>query len=107
MAARMAEAKTTAPRSCCPIGSAATMACCSASDSGFDSLPIAEYSAIRVNCLVLTNDSISRAALVAALMAAASQGLAQNPVTYVVVDAHADRHPINPDIYGLAFAATS
>ena len=52
---------------------------------------IAEYSAIRVNCLVLTNDSISRAALVAALMAAASQGLAQNPVTYVVVDAHADQ----------------
>ncbi len=33
--------------------------------------------------------------------------LAQNPATYVAVDAHADLHPISPDIYGLAFAATS
>ncbi|HXM46152.1 MAG TPA: glycoside hydrolase family 44 protein [Bryobacteraceae bacterium] len=37
----------------------------------------------------------------------ASQILAQNPATYVAVDAEANRHAINPDIYGVAFAATS
>jgi hypothetical protein len=41
------------------------------------------------------------------LLTGASQSFAQNPATYVAVDTHADRHPINPDIYGLAFAATS
>jgi hypothetical protein len=34
-------------------------------------------------------------------------GFAQNPATYVAVDANANRHAISPDIYGLAFAATS
>jgi hypothetical protein len=43
--------------------------------------------------------------LLGPMLAAAS--LAQNPATYVAVDAKADLHPINPDIYGLAFAATS
>ena len=33
--------------------------------------------------------------------------LAQNNPTYVAVDAHANRHAISPNIYGLAFAATS
>ena len=41
------------------------------------------------------------------LLTGASQAFAQNPATYVAVDAHANRHAINPDIYGLAFAATS
>lgn len=31
----------------------------------------------------------------------------QNPATYVAVDAHANKHAISPNIYGLAFAATS
>jgi hypothetical protein len=44
-------------------------------------------------------------ALLAPMLAAPA--FAQNPATYVAVDAHADLHPISPDIYGLAFAATS
>ncbi|MGA2589865.1 MAG: glycoside hydrolase family 44 protein [Bryobacteraceae bacterium] len=32
---------------------------------------------------------------------------AQNPATYVAVDANANRHAINPNIYGLSFGATS
>jgi hypothetical protein len=47
------------------------------------------------------------AALVVVLLTGSSQIFAQNAATYVAVDAHADRHPINPGIYGLAFAATS
>ncbi len=35
------------------------------------------------------------------------QAQAQNAATYVAVDAHADKNPISPDIYGVAFAATS
>src|SRR5580700_11898145 len=41
------------------------------------------------------------------LLAVSALASAQNPATYVAVDAHADHHPISPDIYGLAFAATS
>jgi hypothetical protein len=41
------------------------------------------------------------------LLAGCWQVFAQNPATYVAVDADANRHAINPDIYGLAFAATS
>jgi len=53
---------------------------------------------------VLTRLSGARVAL---LLAVAALTFAQNPATYVAVDANADRHPISPDIYGLAFAATS
>jgi len=42
-----------------------------------------------------------------AFLLGALPALAQNPSTYVAVDAQANRHAINPDIYGLAFAATS
>jgi Glycoside hydrolase family 44 len=41
------------------------------------------------------------------VLAGASLAFAQNPATYVAVDAQANRHAISPDIYGLAFAATS
>jgi hypothetical protein len=41
------------------------------------------------------------------VLASASLAFAQNPPTFVAVDAQADRHPISPNIYGLAFAATS
>jgi len=41
------------------------------------------------------------------LLAGVARILAQNPSTYVAVDANADRHAINPNIYGLSFAATS
>jgi len=41
------------------------------------------------------------------LLAGASLVFGQNSATYVAVDAHESHHPINPDIYGLAFAATS
>jgi len=37
----------------------------------------------------------------------ADTALAQNPATYIAIDAHANQHPISPDIYGLAFASTS
>jgi hypothetical protein len=40
-------------------------------------------------------------------LAGARLVIAQNPATYVAVDARANSHPINPDVYGLAFAATS
>src|SRR5690242_20001136 len=33
--------------------------------------------------------------------------LGQNPATIVAIDAGANRHPINPHIYGLSFASTS
>ncbi len=33
----------------------------------------------------------------------AAQALAQNPATSVSVDANANRHPINPNIYGIAY----
>jgi len=56
---------------------------------------------------VLTNYRLLRAALVIVLLAGASKSFAQNPAAYVAVDADANRHAINPDIYGLAFAATS
>ena len=56
---------------------------------------------------MLTEYRLSRAALVTVLLAAAPQVLAQNPATYVAVDAQADRHSINSAIYGVAFAATS
>jgi hypothetical protein len=36
-------------------------------------------------------------------MLAAMQALAQNPATSVNVDANANRHPINPNIYGIAY----
>ena len=56
---------------------------------------------------MLTKDIVTQAACAAVLLAGGSHLFGQNPATYVAVDAHADRHPINPDIYGLAFAATS
>ena len=56
---------------------------------------------------VLTDQKLSRVALVVALLTSATLAFAQNPSTYVAVDAQANRHPINPDIYGLAFAATT
>ena len=34
-----------------------------------------------------------------------SGALAQNPAVTVTIDATANRHPINPDIYGVAFAS--
>jgi Glycoside hydrolase family 44 len=40
------------------------------------------------------------------LLAGALQLGAQNPATYVAVDAHANRHAISPNIYGLDFAST-
>jgi len=43
----------------------------------------------------------------ALFLAAAARILAQNPPTYVAVDANANRHAINPNIYGLSFGATS
>ena len=46
-------------------------------------------------------------ACVLALLLTAGQALAQNPATSVSVDADANRHPINPHIYGLSFASTS
>jgi hypothetical protein len=33
----------------------------------------------------------------------AAQGLAQNALTSVIVDANANRHAINPNIYGIAY----
>ncbi|HLY16226.1 MAG TPA: glycoside hydrolase family 44 protein [Bryobacteraceae bacterium] len=48
-----------------------------------------------------------RLAAVLLALAAVPPLLAQNPATYVAVDANANRHPISPDIYGLAFAATT
>ncbi len=61
---------------------------------------------VRVNDSVLTKVRLSQVVL-AMLAAGVSQINAQNPATYVAVDAHANRHAINPDIYGVAFAATS
>jgi hypothetical protein len=40
------------------------------------------------------------------LLFCAAQLWAQNPATYVAVDATGNRHAINPNIYGLSFAAT-
>jgi len=37
------------------------------------------------------------------ILIAAAQCLAQNPATSVSVDANANRHPINPNIYGIAY----
>jgi hypothetical protein len=41
------------------------------------------------------------------LAAGVSLAFAQNAATYIAVDAAANKHAINPDIYGVAFAATS
>lgn len=50
----------------------------------------------------------SRAAfLILISLAGAAPVLAQNPATYVAVDAHASRHAISPNIYGVAFASAS
>lgn len=43
----------------------------------------------------------------ALLLLGAAQLWAQNPATYVAVDATANRHTINPNIYGFSFAATT
>lgn len=56
---------------------------------------------------MLTKDRLTYIGLAAFILAGAPRLAAQNPATYVAVDAHADRHAINPDVYGLAFAATS
>ena len=42
-----------------------------------------------------------------ALVLLNSAALAQNPAVTVTIDATANRHPINPDIYGVAFASKS
>ena len=42
----------------------------------------------------------TRVALVMVLLTGGWQVFAQNPATYVAVDADANRHPISPDIYG-------
>ena len=41
--------------------------------------------------------------LVIAALAGAVPALAQNPATSISVDANASRHPINPNIYGIAY----
>jgi hypothetical protein len=44
-----------------------------------------------------------RVSLAAMIMFGAVQGCAQNPATTVSVDANANRHAINPNIYGIAY----
>ncbi len=44
-----------------------------------------------------------RASLLAILLFAAAQAFAQNAATTVSVDANANRHAINPNIYGIAY----
>jgi fibronectin type 3 domain-containing protein len=56
-----------------------------------------------------TGFSAVRRLLLATVAMLASGGLpilAQNPATSVSVDVQANRHPINPNIYGVAFAST-
>ena len=57
----------------------------------------------RVQCernILMLND---RARLAAILVFGASHALAQNPATTVNVDANANQHAINPNIYGIAY----
>src|SRR5580658_2529632 len=44
-----------------------------------------------------------RVSLAAILLFGVVQGFAQNPATSVSVDANANRHAINPNIYGIAY----
>ncbi len=44
-----------------------------------------------------------RVSLAAILFLSAALGFAQNPATTVNVDANANRHAINPNIYGIAY----
>ena len=44
-----------------------------------------------------------RIILAALIMVGALRGFAQNPATTVNVDANANRHAINPNIYGIAY----
>ena len=51
--------------------------------------------------------STSRIAIALSFALLSSSALAQNPAVTVTIDATANRHPINPNIYGVAFASKS
>src|SRR5260370_22668425 len=47
------------------------------------------------------------AAISSMLLIGAATGVAQNPEVTINVDAATNRHPINPNIYGVAYATTA
>ncbi len=57
----------------------------------------------------MLNHRVIRAAitLFGAVLFSAVQGCAQNPATTVNVDASANQHAINPDIYGIAYGSAN